>query len=288
MAEYRRTFIKLLARLLIFAPFLAYQCSGQAQAQGQATQSWVVSGESSNQIFFVDVNSLAWDNEILSGWSLRYSKFERLESKMVGWTITREKWTCGSNRFKAGISTIAYGRNGEAIYSTSLDGSWQAVVPGSVGASVSDIVCLFAPRAPRVLVDNATNVDVQRQLAADSRSGRIFERRGITMGYEDGSTKPIFYFASQFYYALDGDCAFNAAGEELVATEANWVIMTCAEYRATILPLKEATKRSALIRLDPVASVDAAITKARSLMPWAAAPVARKLASAKNRQPKRR
>ncbi len=259
-------------------------CLTFGASQAQDSQAWIQGGESSDAIDFVDANSLAWNGDVLTGWTIRYYKNKnaalRYDQKIVGHLITRVAWLCGDRKSYSSLETSLYARDGAAVGTLDPDTVWNTIFPSSVAEELNRIACKFAP----VKVSTASNerkplsVYHASQLRSALNIPRFDENIRQMQGFKftiDGRPHLILYSRGDFLYAQQGDCGFTASGGQVVAVDGDWKPVSCQEYKNSMPPPAASEQeldiayREYLINYNLLGrSVSETVQLAKRLYPW--------------------
>jgi hypothetical protein len=274
-------------------------CSTFGASQAQNSQTWVQGSESKDSIEFVDANSLEWNGNVLTGWTISYYKnvAVRYDEKIVGYAITRVSWLCGARKSYADLESSLYGRDGRAVGTLNPNGDWNTIFPSSMAEELNRTACKFAP----VKISTATNereplsVYDARQLRSALSIPRLDENIRHMQAFKftiDGRPRLILYSRGDFLYAQQGDCGVTASGGQVVAVDGDWKPVSCQEYKNSMPPPAASEQeidiayREYLINNEIMGrSVSETLQLAKRLYPWT--PTAR-TPSRPARQPKAR
>lgn len=257
-------------------------CIAFGPSQAQDSQAWIRGSESSDIIDFIDANSLEWNRDVLTGWTIRYYKNAafRYDEKIVGHAVTRVKWLCGVSKSYSNLESSLYGRDGRSVGVINPDTAWGTIFPSTIAEELNEVACKFAP----IKISKASNereplsVYDARQLRSALNIPRLDENIRHMQAFKftiDGLPRLILYSRGDFLYAQQGDCGFTASGGQVVAVDGDWKTVTCQEYKNS-RPRSDASKeeidvayREYLINYEVLArSVPETVQMAKRLYPW--------------------
>jgi hypothetical protein len=257
-------------------------CTAFGPSQAQNSQAWLKGSESDDVIDFVDANSLEWNGNVLTGWTISYFKNAALlyDEKIVGHAITRVTWLCGVRKSYANLEASLYGRDGRAVGTLSPDKKWNTIFPSSIAEELNGVACKFAPIKAKAAGNEREPLSVSdaRQLRSSLNIPRLDENIRQMQAFKytiDGRPRLILYSRGDFLFAQQGDCGFTASGGQVVAVDGDWKTVSCQEYKDS-MPRPAVSQeeidvayREYLIDYEVLArSVPETVQMAKRLYPW--------------------
>lgn len=248
-----------------------------SQVQSQERAAWLSVAQSSDTIVFIDMNSLTWQGQSLTGWQVVYYQKAPAGTNW-GWSLGRVNWTCGQTSSTMYGDTSYYARSSEFINRIGPETRWSENFPGTTGQEAALSACTFAPLKP------ATRRRVPRSVASDIASQippeQSFDFRGLQMNYQSGGSEAVYFYKNELYFADPSDCAKRADGSGLQAivkfsdngeSTTVWEVMnydTCLKMQTAKLNAWEAYKAAFIEKENPFSSVQEVIRFANKEMPW--------------------